>query len=68
MPRKLIKVNIQAIVEYDDQEYDKSEVDESMVIAFRWEDKYGDNEVFLPKMNSIEVVEYIETDSFEIEQ
>ena len=65
MALKQLQVVISAVVEYDDDEFDKNDVDEAVVICFRKEDKYSGEELFLPFNASMRVVDYIETFSVE---
>lgn len=60
MAKKTIRVTISALVEYDDSEFDQNEVESALVICFRQEEKYTDEEMFLPKLEGMEVIDYID--------
>ena len=60
MALKQAIVQIEAVIEYDDKEFDLDDIDSSVVICFRKEDKYTEEELFLPRMEGMEVLEYIE--------
>lgn len=68
MALKQAMVQIQAVIEYDDKEFDLDDIDSSVVICFRKEDKYTDEELFLPKMEGMEVIDYIDVGVIEIEE
>jgi hypothetical protein len=68
MAKKQAIVQIEAVIEYDDTLFDIDEIDSSVVICFRKEDKYTDEELFLPKMDGMEVIEYIDVGVGEIEE
>lgn len=68
MALKQAIVQIQAVIEYDDKEFDLDDIDTSVVVCFRKEDKYTDEELFLPRMEGMQVLEYIEVSCGEIEE
>ena len=68
MALKQAIVQIIAVIEYDDKEFDLDDIDTSVVVCFRKEDKYTDEELFLPRMEGMEVLEYIEVSVEEIEE
>jgi hypothetical protein len=61
-------VQVEAIIEYDDDLYDLNDIDSSVVICFRKEDKYTDEELFLPKMDGMEVIEYMDVGIGEVDE
>lgn len=68
MSLKRAIVQIEALIEYDDTKFDLNDVDGSVVVCFRKEDKYTDEELFLPKMDGMEVIDYIEVSTGESEE
>ena len=68
MALKQAIVQIQAVIEYDDKEFDLDDIDSSVVVCFRIEDKYTEEELFLPRMEGMEVIEYIEVSTEENEE
>ena len=68
MALKQAIVQIQAVIEYDDKEFDLNDIDSSVVICFRKEDKYTEEELFLPRMDGMQVIEYIDVGVGEIEE
>jgi hypothetical protein len=58
MTRKQVIVKIEAIIEYNDDLLDVNDIDNSVVICFRKEDKYTNQELFLIETNDIKVIEY----------
>jgi len=68
MAKKQAIVQIEAIIEYDDSLFDMDDIDNSVVVCFRKEDKYTDEELFLPKMDGMEVIEYMNVGVGEIEE
>jgi hypothetical protein len=68
MALKQAIVQIQAVIEYDDTKFDLDDVDSAVVVCFRKEDKYTDEELFLPRMEGMQVLEYIEVGCGEIEE
>jgi hypothetical protein len=68
MAKKQAIVQIEAVIEYDDTLFDIDDIDDSVVICFRKEDKYIDEELFLPKMDGMEVIEYINVGTGELEE
>lgn len=58
MAKKELKIYISAIVVYEDNDYDETDVENSLCICFRKEDKYSGEELFLANLNGLEVVEY----------
>ena len=68
MALKQAIVQIQAVIEYDDKEFDLDDIDTSVVVCFRKEDKYTEEELFLPRMEGMEVLEYIDVGVEEIDE
>jgi len=68
MALKRAIVHIVALIEYDDTKFDLDDIDGSVVVCFRKEDKYTDEELFLPKMDGMEVIDYIEVSTVETEE
>jgi hypothetical protein len=68
MALKRAIVQIEALIEYDDTKFDLDDVDSSVVVCFRKEDKYTDEELFLPKMDGMEVIDYIDVGVGESEE
>lgn len=68
MALKRAIVQIEALIEYDDTKFDLNDVDSSVVVCFRKEDKYTDEELFLPKMDGMEVIDYIDVGVGESEE
>jgi hypothetical protein len=68
MAKKQAIVQIEAIIEYDDSLFDMDDIDSSVVICFRKEDKYTDEELFLPKMDGMEVIDYIDVGVGEVDE
>jgi len=68
MAKKQAIVQIEAIIEYDDSLFDMDDIDSSVVICFRKEDKYTDDELFLPKMDGMEVIEYVDVGVGEVDE
>jgi len=68
MAKKQAIVQIEAIIEYDDTLFDIDDIDSAVVICFRKEDKYTDEEFFLPKMDGMEVINYISVGTGELEE
>ena len=68
MAKKQAIVQIEAIIEYDDSLFDMDDIDSSVVICFRKEDKYTDEELFLPKMDGMEVIEYVDVGVGEVDE
>ncbi len=64
MAKREVIVKIEAVIEYEDTVFDIDDIDNSVVICFRKEDKYAgfhtDEELFLPKMDSMEVIQYLD--------
>lgn len=68
MALKRAVVSIVALIEFDDTKFDLDDIDSSVVVCFRKEDKYTDEELFLPKMDGMEVIDYIEVGTGETEE
>jgi len=51
-------ITITAIVEYDDTQITLEDIDASASICFYEEDKYTGEQVFYPKLQSAQVLEY----------
>jgi len=68
MAKKQAIVQIEAVIEYDDTLFDIDDIDDSVVICFRKKDKYIDEELFLPKMDGMEVIEYMTVGTEELEE
>jgi hypothetical protein len=68
MALKRAVVTIVALIEFDDTKFDLDDVDGSVVVCFRKEDKYTDEELFLPKMDGMEVIDYIDVGVGESEE
>jgi hypothetical protein len=68
MAKKQAIVQIEAVIEYDDTLFDIDEIDSSVVICFLKEDKYTDEELFLPKMDGMEVIEYVDVGVGEVDE
>lgn len=60
MAIKRAVVTIEALIEFDDTKFDLADVDGSVIICFRKENKYTDEELFLPEMEGMEVIDYID--------
>ena len=58
MTRKQVIVKIEAIIEYNDDLLDVTDIDSSVMICFRKEDEYTDQELFFIETNDIKVIEY----------
>lgn len=56
--KKTYEIVVSAIVEFDDEEFDKNDLESSAVICFLKTNTYDDSELFLPKMGSMEVIDY----------
>ena len=68
MALKRAVVSIVALIEYDDTKFDLDDIDGSVVVCFRKEDKYTDEELFLPVMDGMEVIDYIDVGVEESEE
>ena len=68
MALKRAVVSIVALIEYDDTKFDLEDIDGSVVVCFRKEDKYTDEELFLPVMDGMEVIDYIDVGVEESEE
>lgn len=60
MALKKTLVSISAWIEFDDTKFDLDDIDSSLVICFRNEDKYTGEELFLPKLDGMEVIDYVD--------
>jgi hypothetical protein len=65
--KKTYEIFISAIVEFDDEEFEVSDLESSAVVCFMKHNTYDDTELFLPEMGSMRVVEYTETHTIEVE-
>lgn len=65
MAKAFVNVNISAVIEYDTDLFDEDEVVSKSVICFYSEDKSG-VENFLPKENGLEVIDYLNTDGYDV--
>ena len=68
MALKRAIVQIVALIEFDDTKFDLEDIDGSVVVCFRKEDKYTDEELFLPVMDGMEVIDYIDVGVEESEE
>ena len=68
MALKRAVVSIVALIEFDDTKFDLEDIDGSVVVCFRKEDKYTDEELFLPVMDGMEVIDYIDVGVGESEE
>lgn len=68
MALKRAVVSIVALIEFDDTKFDLDDVDGSVVVCFRKEDNYTDEELFLPKMDGMEVIDYLDVGVGETEE
>lgn len=65
--KKTYEIFISAIVEFDDEEFEVSDLESSAVVCFMKNNTYDDTELFLPQMGSMRVVDYTETHTIELE-
>lgn len=66
MALKQAIVQIEAVIEYDNKEFDLDDINGSVVICFHKEDKYTEEELFLPQIEGMQVIEYIDVGVVEI--
>ena len=65
MKAKYVEIRMTFVVEYDADLYDESEVVSKSVACFYEEDKTG-LENFLPKAEGLEVIDYLQTEGFDV--
>ena len=65
--KRTYQITIKAVVEFDDEEFEVNDLDSSAVICFMEENTYDDTQLFLPKMGSMEVLEYQDSEIVELD-